>query len=143
MPAGRGAERRSRLGLGRESARPWQPEPVPITASLTPAELQAAGLYDPDAPGADHQLYLLTVILERGGTLEQMISAAAHGRLARLAAETLFLPSYDRFTVDQAAAKTGVDAERIRALWPAAGFPELANDDPRLTPWCAGRRGAW
>ena len=66
--------------------------------------------------------------------MEQLVSAAASGRLSRLGAEMLFLPSPERFTLEQAAAETGVDPARIRALWRAIGLPDLAEDDPRLTP---------
>src|SRR5206468_1965142 len=108
--------------------------PTRLTRVVTVEELEAAGLYDPSTPDAVEQLNYFRLIEARGGTIEQMVASAEAGRLGRLGSELLFLPTGERYTVDEAAAKAGVDPERIRRLWRIAGFPDLDPDDPRLTP---------
>jgi class 3 adenylate cyclase len=102
-------------------------------AEPTPEDLGAAGLYDPSAPDAHVQLNVLRLIAARGGTLDQMVAADREGRLSRLAVELLFLPRSGRSTLAQTASAAGIPVERMRALWRAAGFPDVADDDRRFT----------
>jgi class 3 adenylate cyclase len=112
-----------------DATRPGPDGPTPSVD-----DLRAAGLYDPAAPDAHVQLNVLRLISARGGTIEQMVAAAESGRLSRLAVELLFLPRSGRATLAEVADAAGIPAERMRALWRAAGFPDVADDDRRFTP---------
>ena len=46
---------------------------------MTVAEFEAAGLYDPAAPGAADRLALLQWLAAQGATLERMVEALHHG----------------------------------------------------------------
>ena len=101
--------------------------------ALTIDELVAAGLYDPAAADANERLNLLRVLEGRGGTIEQMTHADRGGRLQRLAAELLVYGDVQRLTADEVATAAGVDVERFRQLWRAAGFADPADDDRRFS----------
>jgi class 3 adenylate cyclase len=100
---------------------------------MTPDELRAAGLFDPDAADAPERLNLLRLIEARGGSLEHMLAAARDGRLERLAADLLFRPEPHRLTAEEVASRAGTDAARVRALWRASGFTNVEADDARFT----------
>jgi hypothetical protein len=53
--------------------------------ALDPAELQARGLYDPDAPDAADRLALIRYLFELGATVEDL-RRAREGELAGVAA---------------------------------------------------------
>lgn len=93
----------------------------------------AAGLYDPDAPGADDRLGLLRWLDEQGITLEEMLQADAEGRLFAVVGDRILRGTDPRLTSDECAAAAGVSPDRFLAAWRALGFPDPAPDHPLLT----------
>ena len=59
---------------------------------MTVADFEAAGLYDPAAPGAADRLALLEWLVSQGATLEQMVDAQRHGSLTGLAGDLVLRP---------------------------------------------------
>ncbi len=100
---------------------------------MGPAEFQAAGLYDPGAPGAADRLALLEWLAERGITLEQMASAEADGRLSSLAGDLALQPAGPRFTSRESAGRLGVRLDELQRLLLAAGVVPPAPDEPTFT----------
>jgi hypothetical protein len=95
----------------------------------TIADFQAAGLYDPAAPDAAKRLALLEWLVERGASVEQMVRAVRTGTLLDVAGELGRAPGR-RLTLAEAAAVTGMSAERIEAIRFAVGLPRAAADEP-------------
>lgn len=93
----------------------------------------AAGLYDPDAPGADDRLGLLRWLDEQGITLEEMLKADAEGRLFALVGDRILRGTDPRLTSDECAAAAGMSHDRFLAAWRSLGFPDPTPDDPLLT----------
>ena len=101
--------------------------------ALSIDDLIAAELYDPAASDAEERLNLLRVLESRGGTIEQMAQADRSGRLQRLAAELLVYGDVPRLTAAEVSTAAGVEPERFKELWRAAGFPDPADDDRRFS----------
>jgi adenylate cyclase len=93
------------------------------------ADLQAAGLYDPAAPGAADRLALLEWLAGQGATLRDMTEAASEGSLVELAG--VLSRRLDRpLTLTDLAARANLPAERIQAIRFAAGLPPVGPDEP-------------
>jgi adenylate cyclase len=102
------------------------PMPIPIR------ELEAAGLYDPAAPDAAERLALIEWLMQHGATVEQMVRCARRGSLSDVAGE-LGRSGGPLLTLAEAAARTGISVERIRAIRFASGLPEIEPDVPAVT----------
>jgi len=98
---------------------------------MTPAEFQAAGLYDPAAPGAAERLELLAWLEERGVTLEQMQQADARGQLPFVASANVLRPG-PYLTQQQLADRLGVGMDVVEAFRVSFALPPVAPD----SPWC-------
>ncbi len=99
------------------------------------AAYRAAGLYDPDVPGAEERRALLEYLTGQGYTIEEMVAADGRGRLFGLHGDELIRHGRDRMlTLDGAAARIGQPAEQVRRLWRALGFPEPPDGEGVLTP---------
>ncbi|MBX3025116.1 hypothetical protein KF840_09420 [bacterium] len=96
---------------------------------MNPADYEAAGLYDPRAPGAAERLELLEWLAGRGLTIEAMVAANARGPLSALAAD-LALRQGPRYTLEEIAARAAIPADRLAELTLAVGLP--AARDQRL-----------
>ena len=77
------------------------------------AEYEAHGLYDPKAPNAADRLALLEWLADRGLSIEQVVEAAAAGRLTAVAGELVLRPG-ERLTMLEVAESTGLAVEQIR-----------------------------
>ena len=99
---------------------------------MTPAEYQAAGLYDPAAPNAADRLALLEWLAERGITLAQMIVAQREASLSGLPADLALRPG-PRVTARDIARNYGLPVEKVLAVSLAAGLPPRGPDDPTYT----------
>ena len=101
---------------------------------MTPDDLDLlaqAGVYDPDAVGADDQREILDRLFANGLTIDDLLAANRLGNLVLRAFERLILPG-DRVTLDEAATSTGVsvgDVLRIRRAW---GLADPTPDEPRI-----------
>jgi adenylate cyclase len=97
---------------------------------ITPsdAELQARGLYDPDAPNAADRLATLRFLLERGATLDELVQGVRDGRLAAVAADLIIAPGGERLTVGEVADRAGVAVESVLRAWRTSGFPDPGRE---------------
>lgn len=86
-----------------------------------------AGLYDPDAPGANERLELLRFLADQGCTVEEMVAANECGRLFALAGDRLVRPGRDQYTLDEAATMTGFPVAEVRAMWRAFGLVDVGD----------------
>ncbi len=93
-----------------------------------------AGLYDPAAPDADVRASLLKYLDAEGYSLERMVRANDAGRLFGLAGDELLRPGFDQLTLEQAAARNGIDDDAMRRIWRALGFPAPEPGVPVLSP---------
>jgi class 3 adenylate cyclase len=97
-----------------------------------PAELRAAGLYDPDADDASGRLALFEYLIGLGATLDDLLAAEKDG-FPVIASNLALWKDRERLTLDEAAQAAGVDHELIARTWRAAGFPEPDPDpDARM-----------
>ncbi len=84
----------------------------------------AAGLYEPDSPGAAERRELLAFLVEQGCTIEEMVAAHARGRLFALAGDRVIRPGRDQLTLDEVAEHIDAPPDTVRALWRAFGLVE-------------------
>jgi class 3 adenylate cyclase len=87
-------------------------------------DYRAAGLYDPDDPGAAERLELLEYLADEGVTVGEMVEGCANGRLNAAAGDALLRKHQPRLTLDELSELTGVAPDMILAAWSALGFPE-------------------
>jgi class 3 adenylate cyclase len=100
--------------------------------TISVADLEAAGLYDPAAPDAAERLALIEWLVERGATVEQMVRRLRTGSLFDVAGE-LGRARGECLTLAEVSAKTGLPIERIESIRFASGLPALGPDDPAVT----------
>jgi adenylate cyclase len=91
---------------------------------MGPAEFEAAGLYDPEAPNAADHLALLDWLAGRGVTLEQMVTEYRAGQITALAGN-LALEADRVLTLDELAARSGLTPARVVELGRAMGVPPV------------------
>ena len=90
-------------------------------------DLESAGLYDPHAADAPARLALLEYLIALGATVEEM-AATPPDELPGLASTLALWAGSERLTIDEVAARAGVDRALIVRVWRAAGFPEPSRD---------------
>lgn len=95
-------------------------------------EFRARGLYDPDAENAEDRLELLRFLAGNGVAIEDMVDADREGWLP-YAAFRHVVRGEGRLTLRDAAARVGIEPERGRRLWQAAGFPDPDPEAPIFT----------
>ncbi len=91
------------------------------------AEYEAAGLYDPDAADAVERLALLSHLVERGVSVEQMREADAVGSLHSAASDATVRPG-ERRTIEQVAEAAGLSVDLLRRVIVASGVRILDDD---------------
>lgn len=96
--------------------------------------LEAAGLYDPESPGAVERRELLQFLTDQGCTLEEMVVAHERGRLFGLAGDRIIRPDRDQFTLDEVAGKLDADPDLVRRMWRAFGLVEADPESPVASP---------
>lgn len=87
------------------------------------AELEAAGLFDPDAEDAPQRLALLEYLISVGATLDELVAAEPDG-FPILASTIALWGDRRRLTLDEVAVETRIEPSLISRLWRAAGFPD-------------------
>ena len=100
---------------------PWNDEPVDTEA------WEEAGLYSPDASGADERRVLLEYLTARGATLEQMVEAHQLGSLPAVAGSLVMDGEPATLSVGDLAARCGVPVERVQRVLLAVGLPVAAD----------------
>ena len=103
-----------------------------MTSQPTPQQLEAAGLYDPDAPDAEERLELLALALEHGATYDEIRSGIDEHRLHAVAAERVIVAG-PRITLPEAIARSGIDPGFGERVWRALGFVVSGDDAPTCT----------
>jgi adenylate cyclase len=83
---------------------------------------EAAGLYDPDAPGAVDRLALLEHLATEGVTLDEMVDADARGALPTAYGDKV-LRGDRTLTAVALAEDVGVPLTQVQRLWMALGLP--------------------
>jgi adenylate cyclase len=96
------------------------------------ADLQAAGLYDPAAPGAPERLALLEWLANHGASLADLERAARGGSLLGLVGE-LVRRLRTCFTLAEFAARAGMAEEHVAAMRFAVGLPTARPDEAVFT----------
>ncbi|MGD0082448.1 MAG: adenylate cyclase regulatory domain-containing protein [Acidimicrobiales bacterium] len=88
---------------------------------------EEAGLYRPDAPGADERRALLKYLTARGATLEQMVEAHRLDSLPAVAGDLALGTEPATISVEDIAARCGVPVERVQRVLLAVGLPVVAD----------------
>ncbi len=83
---------------------------------------EAAGLYDPRAPGAPARLALLRHLATGGVTLDEMRAANASGALVTALSDKL-LRGERPLSAGDVATASGIPLDRVLRIWLAAGLP--------------------
>jgi hypothetical protein len=96
------------------------------------AELQAAGVYDPNASNAVERRELLEFLCERGATIDDLVFAAELGALPTLAGELYRRGRRPRRSAAEVAEATGIPLGLMAQIARAAGLPVSDPDDPIL-----------
>jgi class 3 adenylate cyclase len=86
------------------------------------AALEAAGLYDPNDPHARDQRELLSLLLARGATLEDL--TAGRDDLPVLLFDLALTLGREQLDSSEVAERSGVPADLIGAIWQASGLPK-------------------
>jgi adenylate cyclase len=94
------------------------------------AAWEAAGLYDPAAPGAADRLALLEYLRERGGSVDAMVAAQSAGSLPGLAGDLARQKGRRRINARELAERAGVDLESVFRVSRAAGLVQVDPGDP-------------
>jgi class 3 adenylate cyclase len=94
----------------------------------------AAGLYDPGAADAGERAALLEFLAGEGATIDEMVAAAARGRLFALAGDRQIRPDRDRFTLVEVADQVGRPVEEVRAIWRAYGLVDAGESTAVASP---------
>ena len=95
---------------------------------------ERAGLFDPDAPGADERRDLLEFLTARGATVEEMVEAHRLGRLPGVAGDLVMGKRPETRSVGEVAARCGVPVERLQRVLLSLGFP-ITPDDRLSDEW--------
>ena len=93
--------------------------------------LEAAGVYDPAAPGAAGRRALLDYLQRLGATVEMLAEAEADGVLSGVSSQLAAFGPTERLTLAEVAQRAGTTPQKIRRLLLAEG---LAVDESRRLP---------
>ncbi len=96
-------------------------------AGITPAELEAAGLYDPADEHAEQRLELLRYLLELGATMEDL--DGARDDLPFLATALSLRPGRERLTLAEVARRAGAPLDKATRIWRTSGLAAPGPDD--------------
>lgn len=93
----------------------------------TPAEFEAAGLYDPRSEAAEDRLQLLDWLVELGFSLDDMVAAEATDTLPGMASDRR-VAERDHLSDEEAAARSGLSIDDLRLFATAFGFTPFDAD---------------
>jgi adenylate cyclase len=94
---------------------------------VTAEELERLGLYDPNDPHAAQRLELLRLVLELGGTVEEIREMG--DEVALLPSHLALRPGRERLTLAEAAERAGVPLDTAARVWRAFGLPHPGSND--------------
>lgn len=95
-------------------------------------QLRRAGLYEPDADGAEERLALLRYNIEQGVTVDELIAADRLGRQSYVAGDPHIRPTGEPVTLDELAERAGTSVDEVERMWRAAGLTEPGRGDNTL-----------
>jgi class 3 adenylate cyclase len=106
-------------------------------------DVVAEGLFDPDAPDAEIRRRLLERALAAGAGLEEIRQACEEGWLHVVPTRVAILGGAPHVSVEEVAARAGIDADLAGRLWDAArltrrGALECIDDDVAIFEFYAG-----
>jgi class 3 adenylate cyclase len=93
------------------------------------AEWEAAGLYRPEAEGAEERRELLDYLSARGATVAQMVEAHRAGGLPGVAGELAVGQGRASLSLEEMAGRAGIGLERLTRVLLAAGLPVSAETE--------------
>jgi class 3 adenylate cyclase len=100
----------------------------------SPDELEALGLYDPNASDAEDQLSLLMGAFELGATLDEVNrTKGVRDNLGPLMLDLVMRPAGETQDLSDFAASEP-DPDRVRRMWSALGLPDSVQSTVRVTP---------
>lgn len=89
------------------------------------ADLEAAGLYDPLAPGAAELLDLLDYLVDDvGASLPELVQVAEQGGLLSFAAFRSLQADRERYTLTEAADAAGISRDLALQIWRSSGLAD-------------------
>jgi hypothetical protein len=97
-----------------------------VNGDLTAVDLAALGVYEPAADDAPDRLELLQFLVSLGATSEDLV--AYRDELPGLAS-VLAIRGGARLTLQEAAQRSGVPADKLRRINRIAGFPDPGPED--------------
>ena len=97
------------------------------TSPPGPAAFEAAGLYDPAAPGATERLALLEYLVGLGATIDDLL-AVGPGELPVVASMIALRGTGTLLTLAEVAARAGLDELLLRRVWRSVGLPDPPAD---------------
>jgi adenylate cyclase len=92
----------------------------------------AANLLDPASATAASRIELLTWLVERGLTIDEMVAADRCGQLNSVAGDRALRPG-SRLTPREVAERVGIDVSMVHDVRRASGFPAMHDDTAGLT----------
>src|SRR5205823_123673 len=101
--------------------------------AVEPTDFERLGIYDPEAPGAEDHLKLLTFLTERGAGEDELVAAARAGRLGGLATELAVRRGAATLDFEEVARRIRLEPEAAARYWMALGFADPAVVEPRAT----------
>lgn len=96
---------------------------------MTFDDVVEAGLFDPDAAGADTRRALLELAIAAGADLDEVRLADQEGWLHAIPVQRALIGGDERLTVDEAATRVGLDVGIAHRLWNALGLDERGRGD--------------
>ena len=135
--AGRGARLRAGSGPGlveRRRVRRGAAHGFGRVSTPDVEELEALGLYDPDAPDAEERLGLIQLSLDHGATYDDIREGIEEKRLHAVAAELVIAPGSERLTLEEVIARC---RGRTRRSPGECGARSGSSSPDPTQPWCA------
>jgi class 3 adenylate cyclase len=103
-----------------------------VTEQPDEAELERLGLYDPKAADAEDRLRSLRLLLELGGSVDEIAEAYSTARETDLALDLAMRPPGETQDLDAFVASSDLEPSMLRQLWSAFGLP--ASGPVPVTP---------
>ena len=97
------------------------------------AALERRGMYDPASPDAPARLRVITELLDRGYTIDQLAAREADVGLANALTELVLWGPGERVPLSEIARRVGLDEDTVRYARRLFGFAD-PGDEPRCHP---------
>lgn len=98
------------------------------------AELERLGVFNPDAPDAADQLWLLNRALDMGATEGELVRAARVVGLGPLLLDLIMRPPGETMDIGEFTQESGLDPDLVHRMWLALGLPDSELVPVPVTP---------